>query len=76
MPVTFDENEALPQKSFAKRGFSSTRFLITAGFAKTEKGAQIILLSIAAVLIGICTYFMTSNNVTIEPPSADEYLVE
>lgn len=76
MPITFDENETQARTVPPRRGFSSSAFLIKTGFVKTERGAQILLLIIAAIAVAFLVYVVTSNSVTIEPPSPEEYLVQ
>ncbi len=76
MPVTFDENEVPVRASSAKHRVSFSEFLIKNGVVKTERGAQILLIVVAVILIGIFLYTVSSSSVKIEPPSPEEYLVD
>lgn len=77
MAVIFDENPIAPSRAVsAKRSSFLTKLIIKTGIVKTEAGAQIALLIIALVVVALWLYVGMASNVVVEPPSAEEIIVE
>lgn len=72
MGVEFNEPAATASSRPPVRQSFFIRSIIKTGVVKTEQGAQVVLIILAVVLIGLAVYLFRHTNVAPPVPTADQ----
>lgn len=76
MAVQFDEPTFSSARKTGRRASFITGLFLKIGLVKTEEGAKLLMLIVLIVAVALSALLFARSSVTVEPPSADEVIVE